>query len=527
MQDSQSVNLDRALGFLRRRGLLILACAALAALAAFAISKSQQKMYTATASVAFNESQLSQEIAGLPTAPTNTLLQNASNLEMLDLGNLAAKTAAEVGHGLTERDVEEAVSIGGSTESTIASVSATDASATLAARMANVYARKFVKAQSRAKSNYFNSALKLVRQQIQAIPSDQREGVAAVDLLARAHSLALLSRLQPSTVEVAQVAVPPAGPSSPTTKKNTLIGLIFGLLLGFGIALLLERIDSRIRDPREMASVYGTRLLGTVPRSSDLAAYRLPSGSEGMPEEAEAFQVIRTHLSAFNGGAPPKSILVSSAAATEGKSTVAFYLAWAAAQAGARVLLLEANFRRPSLAQRLDLGDSPTLVEMVTGHSGVDPIARIPLGADSAAGSLGVLPAGQLGSRVPAAVIGSQAMDLFLEGIRASYDLIVVDGPDLIGVSDALALAKKVDGLVIVGLSGRTQRDVADDLALRLCGAEITVQGVVVDAAGGGRRRPGRKSREKGEEAFGATGATGSESRLSDTELAPNIRVEG
>jgi Mrp family chromosome partitioning ATPase/capsular polysaccharide biosynthesis protein len=522
MEERQSINVDRALGFLRRRGLLIASCMLLAGVAAFAISKSQQEEYTATAAVAFDEDQLTQEIAGLPVTATNVLLQNASNLELLDLGNMAAKTAAKVGHGLTERDVEEAVSIDGSTESNIAGVSAVEASPVRAAEIANVYAKQFVAAQSRAKADYFQSALKLVRKQIQAIPAEQREGPVALDLLARAHSLALLSRLQPSSVEIVQSASAPAGPSSPTTKKNTVIGLILGLFLGFGVAFLLERIDPKVRAPRELADIYGTEVLGTVPHSAELAAYRIAGGTEALGAGAESFQMIRAQLTSFNRGHPPKSLLVASAAAREGKSTVAFHLASAAAQVGLRVLLLEANFRRPSLAYRLGIAKAPSLIEAATGNR-VDPVARIALASDSGPGSLSVLPAGDLGNRSPAAMIGSQAVSSFLEGVRASYDFVVVDGPDLTGVSDAFALLGKVDGLVVVGLGAGSRRDVAEDLAQRLNAANATIYGIVVNRHG--RSRLPRGSKRAGiapSEGLAAVGRV----VPADAELAPDAHAE-
>lgn len=516
VEDTQSANLDRALSFLRRRALLIVACMLLAGVAAFAISKSQQKMYTATASVAFNEDQLTQAIAGLSTAPTNVLLQHASNLELLNLGNLASKTAAEVGHGLSERDVAAAVSIGGNTESNIAAISATDESATLAAEIANAYAKRFVQAQSKAKAAYFESALALVRKQIHAIPVNEREGAAAVDLLARAHSLALLAKLQPSTVEIVQPATVPAGPSSPTTEKNTVIGLILGLFLGLGAAFLLERMDRRVREPGELADLYGTNLLGTVPNSAALAQYR----ADGVEAHGtESFQIIRTQLALFNADRRPRSLLVSSADAGEGKSTVAFHLACAAANAGSRVLLLELNFRRPSLAYRLGIAQGLSVVDAATGNR-QNPIAQV--ASAPGTGSLSVLPAGHLTGTSPAAMIGSQAMASFLEGAKAGYDLVVVDGSELEGVSDAFALLGKVDGVVIVGLSERSRRDVAEALRQRLSAANATILGVVVNRVGRSRRGTSRGAAATADHPQSAAAPV----VPADAELPPDTRVE-
>lgn len=520
MEDSQQFKLDQALGFLRRRGVWIVACMILAGVAAFAISKAQEKKYTASAAVIFNEDQLTQEIAGLPATATNALLQHASNLELLDLGNMASRTAAKVGHGLTERDVEEAVSINGDTESNIASVSATDVSPVLATRIANTYARQFVKEQGSANAEYFQSALKLVRKQIAALSTGEKNGTAGIDLLARAHSLALLAELQPSSVEVVQRATVPGGPSSPTTKKNTVIGLILGFFLGLGIALLLERIDPRIRGSRELAAIYDAQLLGTVPRSARVAGYSAAAALDGLQVEAEAFQVIRAQLASFNSGQNPSSILISSAVQGEGKSTIAFHLAGAAARTGSRVLLIEANFRRPSLAGRLGLAASPSLLEAVDDRRGVEQVAQIAAGFYAGQGSLYVLPAGSLGGQSPATVIDSQAMDRILGEAAGAYDLVVVDGPDLAGISDAFLLMGKVDGLVIVGLNGRSRRDTAEDLVQRLHASKARVYGVVANGVGRNRGR----ARTEGFEAAAPQAAAHIPS--ADAEIAPGGRVQ-
>jgi polysaccharide biosynthesis transport protein len=488
LEGKKQLNIDKGVDFLRRRGIWIALCVLVAGIAAFAISKAQQKQYTASSAVIFNEDQLTQEIAGLPTTATNALLQHASNLELLDLGNMAARTAAKVGNGLTERDVASAVKIEGDTESNIASITATDPSPELAAQIATVYAKEFVKQQGQANSGYYESALALVRKQIAGLKPGQRNSGIGIDLFARAHSLELLSSLQPNSVEVVQAAEVPAAPSSPTTTKNTLIGIVLGFFLGLGIALLIERADPRLRGAGELAKVYGTQLLGTVPRSPRVAQYRLGAGGPTR-SEADAFQVIRAQLGSFNPGQVPSSVLVSSAVAGEGKSTIAFHLAGAAAQTGLQVLLIEADLRRPSLAKRLDIDRAPTLLEATIAPRAVEHAARVAVEAHDGQGSLAVLPAGDIGEGAPPSVIDSEAMDRVLALAATSFDLVIVDGPELTGISDAFFLLGKIDGLILVGVDGRSRRDVAEDLDSRLRAARTRVFGVVANRVGRSRGR--------------------------------------
>ena len=130
-------------------------------------------------------------------------------------------------------------------------------------------------------------------------------------------------------------------------------------MLGLGIAFLLERLDRRIREPKDLESVYGLPLLGVVPESKALSRSTQARGDAGgavlPPAEAESFQLIRAHLRYFNVDRELRTLLVASAAPGDGKTTIARHLAGAAARMGSRVLLLEADLRRPTIAKQLDV----------------------------------------------------------------------------------------------------------------------------------------------------------------------------
>jgi len=126
--------------------------------------------------------------------------------------------------------------------------------------------------------------------------------------------------------------------------------------LGLGVAFLLERFDRRIREPRDLEAIYGLPLLGVVPESAALSrsGKGKKNAREALPaSEAEAFHLIRAHLRYFNVDRELRTLLIASAAPGDGKTTVARHLAAAAARMGARVLLLEADLRRPTMAQQL------------------------------------------------------------------------------------------------------------------------------------------------------------------------------
>ena len=153
---SDSLNPSRVAAFFRRRLLLIALCAVVVAGAAYVASKRQTEKYTATASLVFNTNTLSQQIAGLSAGITNPLVQQASNVELVRLGDMAERTAQTLGGGLTPEGVAGSVSVSAQGESTVVDVSVTDTSPTRAARIANTYVKIFVAEQARATRAYFN-----------------------------------------------------------------------------------------------------------------------------------------------------------------------------------------------------------------------------------------------------------------------------------------------------------------------------------------------------------------------------------
>jgi capsular exopolysaccharide synthesis family protein len=498
-RDSEEQNISRLLGLLRRQGLWIVLCIVLAAAAAFGYSKEQTKQYTATASLAFSSSQLSQEIAGISSTSPDLLEQQADNLELLRLGDMAAKTAEIVGHGLTEERVRTSLSIAGETESGIASVSAMTTSPALSAAIASTYAQQFVLEQRAANKHYFESALALVHKQLAELSPKQRNGVSGVDLQDRAQSLELLAELQPNTVQVAQAAPVPTHPSSPKTSRNTAIGLILGLFLGVGLALLLERMDPRIRDPDELEATYRVPLLGVVAQSSALSQTAQDANKQtslALPlAEAESFHMIRARLRSFNINRDIRLVMVSSAAPGEGKTTVARHLAAAAARMGSQVLLLEAELRHPTLARQLDIESSAGLPDVLSGSVPMQAAIRS-VGSqaepDHGAGSqaLDVLPSGPSSPLNTVEMIESPAMAALLAQVRSSYDLVVIDAPELTAVSDAFLLLAKVDGVIIVGHLGHSRRDVAEHLRHVLDSSGAPLLGVIAN----GVKQRGRNS---------------------------------
>jgi capsular exopolysaccharide synthesis family protein len=492
-QGSETLNLEQVLGVLRRRALWIVLCFVLVTGATYGFSKHQTKKYTTTASVDFSDNSLSQQIAGLPSSNASSpLAQQATDVELVRGGGAAAaKTASLLGHGLTAEMVAGSLSVAAQGESSVVGVSVTSTSPILAADIANTYTHQFVQEQQSANRQYFKSALGLVNKQLAGLSRQQRAGVDGLNLQQRAQELSLLSELNYGNVQVAQEALAPASPSSPKTKKDTILGGILGLFLGLGVALVLERFDRRIREPESLEAIYDLPLLGAVPNSAALARsarHGKGSGTALPPAEAEAFNLIRGHMRFFNVDRELRTILVASAAQGDGKTAIARHLAEAAARVGARVLLLEVDLRHPTLAQQLGIQSGPGLADVLIGAIPMDAATQpvdleAPPGTGARGRTLDVLAAGAVLPPNPGELLESRAMEAVLEQAKFTYDLVVIDTPPLTAVSDAFPLLTKVDGVVIVGWVGRSRRDAAERLHKILASSGAPLLGVIANGS--------------------------------------------
>src|SRR4029077_8264264 len=165
--EPESINFAQIWAVIRRRAPLILFCMVVIAGAAFALTRSQPKEYTATASLVFSEDSLGSQITGLtPTTTGAQFAQQASNVELVELGNMATTTAQKLGHGLTEAEVRESIEVLGQAESNVVAVSAVSTSPRLAARTATTYAHEFVKLRRNENDEFFSTALHLINEEI-------------------------------------------------------------------------------------------------------------------------------------------------------------------------------------------------------------------------------------------------------------------------------------------------------------------------------------------------------------------------
>jgi Mrp family chromosome partitioning ATPase len=292
---------------------------------------------------------------------------------------------------------------------------------------------------------------------------------------------------------------PAAGGSavSPRPGHDALLGLALGLILGLGLAFVLEALDKRIRSERELEDILGLPLLGRLPAPPRRLrrAEELPILVEPRSASAEAVKKLRTNLEFLNLGHDTRVIMIASALEQEGKSTTLASLAVALARSGRRVALVDLDLRAPFLHRFFQVSSLPGVIDVVRNRcklSDALKLVDIPgsgrgssrrassLAAPSDdSGRLAILPAGALGPD-PAFLVGTPMVAELIEQLRNDWDFVLIDAPPLPAVDDGLALSALVDGVLVVVRSGAVPRRVLQEMARLLDMSPAEVLGFVL-----------------------------------------------
>ena len=293
-------------------------------------------------------------------------------------------------------------------------------------------------------------------------------------------TLAQLSAMSSNKLSVIEPAVVPRAPASPNVPMNTALGGMIGLLLGLAIAFVLEYVDDTIANGEEAEEATGLSSLGQVARFAGggrAAMYSLVALLFPRSPAAEAFRTLRTNLEFASIDTDIDSILVTSAMAGEGKTTVAANLAVVMAQNSRKTLLIDADLRQPSIHDTFRISNVVGLTSTLRSSAWSAPLHTTEVE------NLSVLTSGPLPPN-PAELLGSERMKLLIESMRRNFDLIIIDSPPVTAVTDAAVLSRLAAGTLLV-VRARSTRRAAIRLgrdALTKVGAKVL--GVVVNAVG-------------------------------------------
>jgi exopolysaccharide transport family protein len=312
-------------------------------------------------------------------------------------------------------------------------------------------------------------------------------------LLEKLKEAGVTAGLRSNNFRIINAARVPAAPSEPNIPRNLSFATILGIISGVGLAFLLENMDNTVRTPEQAQLISGLPSLGMIPLGSKSA--RLGAGGKRLAltpskevvetvtqirpqsQMAESYRALRTSLLLSNLGAPPKVIMVTSARPQEGKTTTSINTAIVLAQKGVRVLLVDADLRRPSVHKTLGMGPRSGLSNVLTGSATLQQtITTSPI-----LPNLFIMPAGTPPPNPAELLASSNMRDLIME-LRQQFDHIVIDTPPTLSVTDAVVLSPRADAAILVIRSGQTTKQALRRARDILTQVNAHVAGVLLNA---------------------------------------------
>ncbi|PRY49349.1 capsular exopolysaccharide synthesis family protein [Geodermatophilus tzadiensis] len=432
-------------GAVRRRWRWVVAAVCVCLLGAVLHTQVAAKSYRATAEVFFTL-QYGDSASDLVQGATYTRNQVASFARLATTPAVLGPVVDDLGLDVPVSELAGRVQAAAPVDTVLVEITVTESSATGSARVANAVAASL---------------------------ADVVEDLAPEDAEGR------------PTIAAATVtpAEEPPGQASPDPLLDLAVGLAAGLLLGLALAWGRDVLDSRVRDAdalREVTPLPVVGTLGVLPRG---LGRRPVVAADPHHPQAESFRQLRTNVqflqvpdaSPGDRAASAHVVLTTSSLPGEGKSTVAVNLACALAETGARVLLVDADLRRPTVATALDVEGVVGLTTVLAGHAALDDVVQ-----EWGTSGLAVLPSGQIPPN-PAELLGSPAMGHLLEQVRARYDHVVIDTAPVLAVTDGVVLSRAVDGTLVIANASRVRRaQLAESLhALSQVGSRVL--GVVLN----------------------------------------------
>lgn len=274
---------------------------------------------------------------------------------------------------------------------------------------------------------------------------------------------------EPVRATIVTPATPGAAPVSPNVSRNLVLGVALGVLLGVAVALLREALDTKVRSEADLLAVADISVIGSIHFDDKTEAHPIVMHDDPHGQRAEAYRRLRTNLQFLDLADRPNSVVVTSSVPEEGKSTTAANLAVALADAGARVILVDADLRRPSVADYTGIEGRVGLTTVLIGRAELEDVVQ-----PWKSTRLDILPAGQVPPN-PSELLGSRAMSALLKRLTDRYDVVVLDTPPLLPVTDAAVLSAEVGGmLVVVGADRIHKAQLRDSLqSLENVGAHV------------------------------------------------------
>ncbi len=480
--------------------LLILAVLLLGG-AAYLISKRTTPVYQAVTTVLINEAPATRTTDYTAIMTSERLAQTYSQL--MTKQPVLEGVIASLGLPLSVEDLKDAIQVQPVRDTTLIEVRVEDTDPQRAADIANALVVEFANRNQALQTSRYTASkdslsvqLDEMNQQIQsavdqiAALGSGAESQAERDrleanlaqyrqtyayLLQSYEQVRLAEAQSTSNVIQAEPAVTPEKPVRPRTFTNTLLAMVVGLMAAAGVVFLIEAMDDTLKGPDQVANQLGLPVLGLITRHAITEGQPVTMSSP-RSQTAEAFRSLRTNIQFASVDQPLRTLLVTSPTPAEGKSTVAINLGIVMAQSGKRVAVVDADLRRPRLHKLLGLSNKAGMSELfVQNNLTLDGSLQSTPVEDLYALTSGGLPPN------PAELLGSEKMAEIVRQVSERVDLLIIDSPPVIAVTDSSVLAPRVDGVLLVFKPGVTHLGAARQTVdqLRRLGANLL--GVVLN----------------------------------------------
>lgn len=257
------------------------------------------------------------------------------------------------------------------------------------------------------------------------------------------------TRVQVDVIQPARVS---ESPVSPKVTRNLMLALVLGMAFGVGLAVTRSLLDTRVRSKDDIAALTDMPIIGNIAMDPDFEKRPLVALKDPRNRLVESYRALRTNLRYLDVEHNAKSIVITSAGPSEGKSTTAANLAIVMADAGARVVLIDADLRKPRVSKLLGIEGGVGLSDLLIGHTTFEDVLQ-----QWGRKQLFVLPSGRVPPN-PSELLGSSAMQKTLETLTAHFDYIIIDSPPILAVTDAAILSTRTGGALVVSAAGKTRK---------------------------------------------------------------------
>jgi polysaccharide biosynthesis transport protein len=488
------------LGVLRRRWPIIVLVCLLTTGVAIARSATSTRIYQTSATVLVSDPQTVNA-----DGSSSSTVDIPTEIELIGSGPIQAAVSKELG---TDAAKVSGLSIAEVGSTTLIQITTESSSPAAAQKAANAYADQYVKVRTEQAIDSINKTMVVIQSKV----TDIQNQITALDKQIAAQGFlpsadltsqrtALQSQLSTYTTQLERLQVTadlratagaqvvnlaglPSTPIKPTPSRDAMLGFALGLVLGLGLAFLTEFLDDKIKTTEDVARYgKGMQVIAEIPRiARERHGRRLVALDDPASGAAESYRALRTSLRLIGLRQPIQTLLVTSPMSAEGKTTLVANLGVTMARAGLRVVVVDLDLRRAQLGEMLGASNDVGVMSVLLGEATLaEALYEVPISAGVP--PLRLLAAGPLPPN-PSEIMGTARMTDLITSLKKSADVVILDTPPLVPVTDAMVLSGRVDGVLVVVNAGKTRRRHLQRSAEYLDQADAPIIGAVLNGSG-------------------------------------------